>query len=92
MKKKIFKIVLGILCTAVIIWSIAFVTDFVRVSSFKEPIFARAQITADDGGSGIYKGLGYTVEVEKYIDAQYGSVLSSVEMRMFGIVIAAAIS
>jgi len=89
MNKKIKTIIISI-C---ILWITIFTTDFIRCSSLLEPIFVvPVEITTDDGGSGIYQGLGYTVKVEKYVDAEYGSVLSAVEMRVFGRVIAASIS
>ena len=89
MNKKVKLIIISIS----ILWLAVFTTDFIRCSSFLEPIFVvPIETTADDGGSGIYQGLGYTVTVEKYVDAEYGSVLSSVEMRVFGQVIAASIS
>lgn len=89
MNKKIKKIIICVL----ILWAGIFTTDFIRCASFMEPIFVvPVESTADDGGSGIYQGLGYTVKVEKYMDAEYGIVLSSVEMSVFGQVIAASIS
>ncbi|MBR4027783.1 MAG: hypothetical protein IKJ01_09605 [Lachnospiraceae bacterium] len=47
---------------------------------------------ADDEGPGVYQGLGYMVELEKYIDAEYGVCIRSIEMRMFGQVITASIT
>ncbi len=90
--KKAKKIFIGILIGLLLIWGSIFTTDFIRVSTFREPIFVIASETADDGGSGIYRGLGYKVKVEKFIDAEHGTVLSSVEMTVFGKVVAAAIT
>ena len=51
MKKKTVIIVISVL---VILWCAVFVTDYVRCSSLKEPLFVIAKgTTADDGGSGI---------------------------------------
>ena len=48
--------------------------------------------TADDGGFGTYYGLGYKVEVEKNISAEYGLQLVKVEMYMFDKFITGAIA
>lgn len=54
-----------------VLWCGMFVADYLRCTSLKEPLFATAEgTTADDGGAGIYRGLGYTVEVEKCIDVE----------------------
>ena len=90
--KKSKKVIIGILIALIAIWCGIFTTDYVRVSSFREPVFAFAAATADDGGSGIYHGLGYKVKTEKRIDAEYGEVLVSVEMVVFGKTVAAAIT
>ena len=37
--------------------------DFARALAFERPIFALPRRMADDGGSGIYWGLGYSVEI-----------------------------
>lgn len=91
--KKSLKAILAVASIAVILWIAVFITDYAMVSSFKEPIFVVADgATADDGGSGTFKGLGYTVEVEKELDANNGARLVSVEMKMFNKIIAAAIA
>lgn len=38
--------------------------DFYRVSHFEMPVFAQPIITADDGGSGTYEGIGYYFSIE----------------------------
>lgn len=47
-----------------LIWFAAAATDLLRVNAFEKPIFARLSVTADDGGSGTYKGLGWRIELE----------------------------
>ncbi len=90
--KKIRRILCSVLCAVIVVWLTVFITDTIRTVSLKEPIFAvPPTVTADDGGSDIYKGLGYTVEVEKYLDSELGLKTVSVEMKMFGKVVAAAI-
>lgn len=73
------------------LWSSMFVTDYIRSYNLKNPIFATASVTADDGGSGTYKGIGYTVEMRKHIDAELGVKTDYVEMRLFGIMVLAII-
>ena len=62
---KILKIVISILGVISVLWGLLFTIDYVRCSSFLEPVFVMAGETADDGGSGIYYGLGYKVKIEK---------------------------
>jgi len=40
------------------------VLDYFRVAGFEKPIFAIPVETADDGGSGLYRGLGYSFDIE----------------------------
>lgn len=60
MKKK----VLIPLLIAVLLWMAAGAVDIFRVSSFEKPLFCVPGVTADDGGSGHYQGLGYSFEIE----------------------------
>ena len=47
------------------LWATAGVVDYWRVChSFERPLFAIATVTADDGGSGTYRGLGYHFVIE----------------------------
>ena len=80
---KISKVLLVILLTIIILWFAIFLIDYIRCRNFKEPIFVIPHETADDGGSGIYYGLGYNVKIERYISIEYGSQLAKVEMYMF---------
>ena len=47
-----------------LLWFTAAATDLIRVHGFEKPIFARPAVTADDGGSGTYKGIGWRIELE----------------------------
>lgn len=89
---KISKIVISILGIILVLWSIVFTVDFIRCSCFMMPVFVVAGETADDGGSGIYYGLGYQVKVEKNISAEDGPELIKVEMYMFDKFITGAIA
>ena len=90
--KKSLKILISIIVAVIVLWGIIFFIDYSRCSNFKEPIFVVAGVTADDGGSGTYYGLGYKVKVEKTISAEYGPTLVRVEMYMFNKFIAGAIA
>ena len=69
MNKKL-KILVIILLVLLISWGIIFGIDYFRVANFKMPIFVISNgVTADDGGSGTYYGIGYRVEVEKNVSA-----------------------
>jgi len=47
-----------------LIWFAAAATDLLRLNSFELPVFARPVETADDGGSGTYKGFGWRIALE----------------------------
>ena len=91
-KNRVVKVIVTISALFILIWGGMFVTDFIRCNSFKTPIFvSTSDNIADDGVSGTYKGLGYTVNVRKHVSAEYGIVLESVEMSVFGKVVSASI-
>ncbi len=64
MKKKA-KIIVVALIGLLVVWLIGGVVDYYRVCHlFEKPIFTFTGETADDGGSGAYRGLGYAFEIE----------------------------
>ena len=89
---KVLKIVISVLAVILVLWGLIFTIDYVRCSHFMMPVFVVAGETADDGGSGIYYGLGYKVKVEKNISVEYGPELVKVEMYMFDKFITGAIA
>ncbi len=58
-KKKISIIIISIL----VLWLIVCVTDFIRVHNFEKPLFCIGTNISDDGCSGHYVGLGYSVDI-----------------------------
>ncbi|KUO52353.1 MAG: hypothetical protein APF76_04780 [Desulfitibacter sp. BRH_c19] len=55
-----------------IIWSIITIVDYRQVChNFEKPIVAIPIQTADDGGSGIYKGLGYSFNIKGNFMPEY---------------------
>lgn len=90
---KRWRMLISVIAALIVVWAVIFAVDYIRCSSLREPLFVfPVDTTLQDGGSGRYCGLGYTVDVNKYIDAEYGMCINSVEMRMFGRVIAASVS
>ena len=77
------KVLLIIVLSLILLWGVIFAIDYLRCSNLKMPIFVIPGETADDGGSGTYYGLGYSVEVEKNVSAEYGVQIESVEMYIF---------
>lgn len=55
-----------IICAAVVVilWLGSGVLDFFRIKSFQRPLFCIPIETYDDGGSGHYVGLGYSVDIK----------------------------
>ena len=98
MKKR----VIAIACALLILWGGMFITDFIRCASLRKPLFVVGvtDTLADDGGSGTYRGLGYTVVLEGHLaevvegelSTDGGYVIESVEMYVLGKVIAASIT
>ncbi|MDD3923432.1 MAG: hypothetical protein PHY39_07920 [Endomicrobiaceae bacterium] len=83
---------LMVILVLLVIFGIMVFVDSQRAATLRGPIFAiPIGVTADDGGSGTYQGLGYTVEVGKYITSEGKTQISSVKMIMFGKVIGASI-
>jgi len=84
---------LTLLAVCLLLWSGIFCVDYTRCMNLKAPLFVvPLAVTADDGGSGRYQGLGYTVDVEKHLDAELGLQVLAVEMRVLGRTVAASIS
>lgn len=90
--KKFLKVLGIILLSLIVLWCIIFTVDYIRCKNFKMPIFVVPGETQDNGGSGIYYGLGYKVEIEKYLSAEYGAQLTKLEMYMFDKFLTGAIS
>lgn len=91
MNKKL-KVLLIIVLSLILLWGVVFAIDYFRCSNLKMPIFVIPGETVDDGGSGTYYGLGYSVDVEKNISAEYGIQIESVEMYIFDKFVGGAIA
>ena len=94
MLKRLFVFVLCFVFSVAVLGGIMFGVDYHRVSNLKKPVFARGvpETLFDDGGSGTYQGLGYTVELEGQLTAEYGYVVEQAEMYVLGQLVFAAIT
>lgn len=80
------------LIVAIIVWLSIFVTDFIRVNDFERPVFCVLVSGADDGGSGTYIGLGYTVDIEGNFvtEDEVERGVTEFDMKLFGVLRVAA--
>jgi hypothetical protein len=63
--KKSIKTILIPLFSILLIWIFIITFDFIRVTrKIEMPLFIISEETMDDGGSGLYQGLGYSVDLE----------------------------
>lgn len=90
--KKWVKILIRVIITLIILWGIMFAIDYSRCRNFKMPIFVMTGETTNDRESCTYYGLGYKVNVEKSISAEYGLQLEKVQMYFFNKFIAGTIA
>ena len=58
--------------------------DFLAVQNFKKPIYARPVDYAADGGTIVYKGQGYFIEVRKSIETQNLDQPNEVQGYIYG--------
>lgn len=70
----------------VILATIAMATiDYQKtINQFEKPMFAQVVNGADDGGSGNYAGIGYSIEIQGELDVEYGFVVRSAQYNLFG--------
>ena len=86
MKKKIIRLI-AIVVLAVSWISIAY-SDYADLAiSFDKPRFCISPMTADDGGSGKYIGLGYSFTIDGHLDVDSGFEIDSYTYKIFGITI-----
>ena len=81
----IISIAIAILLTSWI--GVAYI-DYSKVAiSFDKPSFCISQNIADDGGSGKYIGLGYSFDINGYLDADDGYQVEKYTYKFLGITI-----
>lgn len=75
-----------------VLWSVFLVADLARVTDFETPAIARAEAAADDGGSGWYRGPGWSVYVEgNFLPDDELQGVTYYEFYLFGIMVNAGI-
>lgn len=81
-----------ILVTVLVVLIVMAVADLSLVHGFQKPLFARPAETMDDGGSGLYKGLGYSIRIEgNFLPEEELPGVTQYEYRVFGLLISAGI-
>ncbi len=86
------KIIIIIVSVLVLLWSAMLITDTVKSQQLSEPVFASTE-SVESGSSTIsYKGIGYTIDVDYSVYEDGTPYVVSTEVRLFGILIAAAIT
>jgi len=85
--KKPRKIIIIFLISLLLIWVFIIVFDFIRVNRKTEkPLFVIGKELMDDGGSGLYKGLGYTVNIEgNFMPEDEHPGITRSDYKLFGI-------
>lgn len=86
MKKKIRLLV--VIVVLLVSWASIAYSDYAKVAiSFDKPNFCISTMTADDGGSGKYIGLGYSFDIDGHLDADSGYQVDSYTYKILGITI-----
>lgn len=63
--KRAKTVTIKIISIIILLWSILVISDYFKTThSFKKPTFTKLYNACEDGGSGTYMGLGYSIEIE----------------------------
>lgn len=86
MKKKV--IILVAIIILLVAWGSMAYSDYADVAiSFDKPKFCISTITADDGGSGKYIGLGYSFDLDGHLESTGRCEVDRYTYKIFGITI-----
>lgn len=86
MKKKI--IILALIAVLLVSWASIAYSDYADVAiSFDKPQLCIATMTADDGGSGKYIGLGYSFDIDGHLESNGKYEVDKYTYKIFGITI-----
>ena len=78
------------LLIVVLLWLAVGTVDILRVAAFEKPVFSVPCVTADDGGSGQYQGLGYSFDIEgNFMPEDKCPGVTAYALRIFGAPISA---
>ena len=81
-KRRITAMLLAIL----VLWLAVFAADYYRVTRFEKPVFCVLTNSFDDGGSGNYRGLGYSFAVEgNFMPEDEFPGVTRYHIKLFGI-------
>ena len=58
------RMILTVGIVLLVVWTLLFAVDTLSVVNWKKPVFAVCFDGADDGGSGLYYGLGYWFKIK----------------------------
>lgn len=82
MLKRLFVFFLCFVFSLLVIWGGMFGVDYYCCTQLEKPVFAPVVETADDGGGGTYRGLGYTIEIQGHLSAEYGFEIETLTMTV----------
>ena len=86
MKKKI--ILLIAIVIMLVSWASVAYSDYADVAiSYDKPKFCISTMTADDGGSGKYIGLGYSFDIDGHLENNGKYEVDTYTYKIFGITI-----
>lgn len=86
MKKKV--IILVAIIVLLVAWGGIAYSDYADVAiSFDKPQFCITTMTADDGGSGKYIGLGYSFDIDGHLESSGRYEVDKYAYKIFGITI-----
>ncbi len=81
--KKVFK---KVICTLILFIVIVTIVDYNQtIHKLRKPIFAQVINSADDGGSGTYIGIGYSVNIKGDLTVEHGYKIERVEFSVLGL-------
>ena len=85
MKKKTKKTLIAIVCILIALWIAMGAADVLLVTHWRRPFFCKLTESLDDGGSGLYKGLGYSVYIEgNFLPLEENPGVTHYDMRLLG--------
>jgi hypothetical protein len=89
--KPLFKIAVVGLCVLALLAVGVAGTDYRQtMGRFEKPVFARCRIGFDDGGSGTYRGIGYSIEIKgNFMPEDEFPGVTSAKFRVLGIKVSA---
>lgn len=92
MMKRLFVFILCFAFSLLIIWGGIVGVDYYRCTQMEKPVFAMGVDTADDGGSGTYRGVGYEIVIDGHLSAEYGFQVDTMDMTLLGMTVYSVIA